>query len=30
MQRGRIALDGTAAEITDRLDEIESAYLTSL
>jgi branched-chain amino acid transport system ATP-binding protein len=30
MQRGRIALEGTAAEITDRLDEIESAYLTSL
>jgi branched-chain amino acid transport system ATP-binding protein len=30
MQRGHIALEGTAAEITDRLDEIESAYLTSL
>ena len=30
MQRGRIALEGTAAEITDRLGEIESAYLTSL
>jgi branched-chain amino acid transport system ATP-binding protein len=28
MQRGRIALSGTAAEVAGQLDKIEAAYLT--
>jgi branched-chain amino acid transport system ATP-binding protein len=30
MQRGRVALEGTAAEIAARMDEIESSYLDSI
>ena len=28
LQRGRIALSGTSAEILDRLDEVEQTYLS--
>jgi branched-chain amino acid transport system ATP-binding protein len=29
MQRGRISLSGTSAEVTDQIDKIEAAYLTA-
>jgi branched-chain amino acid transport system ATP-binding protein len=29
MERGRITLTGTAAEVTGQLDKIEDAYLTA-